>query len=244
MRVDIGGAVNVKVDPAGSATVEFESVDELRNEYAADLAAGGISLRTDVALPLFSEVSIALRVAGGGSVDLMGTVVNHLPGAVAVAFLAPPDDLLATLEAAPEAGPETGRDLGAWERVRAMNRNEKMLLAPKASRAERAVLTQEHDAQVLYFLLKNPRITAEEVARIARSPQLGGPGAELIARTSQWSTSVDVRVSLVNNPKIPTPLALKLLPTLPEPEIRRIAKSTAVNQAIRQAALRIVVNRS
>jgi hypothetical protein len=125
-----------------------------------------------------------------------------------------------------------------------MSRNEKLLLAPKASRSERAVLTQENDAQVLYFLLKNPRITVEEVARIAKSPQITAPTADLIAKTSQWSTSADIRVSLVNNPKTPSQLALKLLPTLPEPEIRRIAKATAVSQVIRQAALRIVINKS
>ena len=45
------------------------------------------------------------------------------------------------------------------------------------------------------------------------------------------------------NPRTPTPLALKLLPTLPELEIRHIAKSTGVSQALKQAALRIVISR-
>jgi len=206
----------VSVQPDGTAVVEFESDEELRAEYESNLAAGGIRLATTAEAPLFSEMRVTLRLAGGGETTVAGTVVNLLPGAVAVAFDAPPESLLAALTAAPATdAPE--RDVGSWERLRAMSRNEKLLLAPKASRSERAVLTQENDAQVLYFLLKNPRITVEEVARIAKSPQITGPTADLIAKTSQWSTSADIRVSLVNNPKTPSQLALKLLPTLPEP---------------------------
>lgn len=40
-----------------------------------------------------------------------------------------------------------------------------------------------------------------------------------------------------------TSLALKLLGTLPEPEIRHIAKSTGVSQALKQAALLTVISR-
>ncbi len=46
-----------------------------------------------------------------------------------------------------------------------------------------------------------------------------------------------------NNPRVPTPLALKLLGTPPEPEIRHMAKSTGVSQALKQAAPRIVMSR-
>ena len=49
------------------------------------------------------------------------------------------------------------------DRIRSLTRNERMLLAPKADRAERAFLVQDSDPQVLYSLLRNPRITIEEV---------------------------------------------------------------------------------
>jgi hypothetical protein len=236
--------MKVTVDPAGTAVVEFESLEELRAEYEANLAAGGVCLTTEVRAPLFSTVRLTIRLAGAGEVDVVGTVVNHLPGGVAVSFETPPEAILAALTSSREAAAAPERELGIWDRVRGLSRNEKLLLAPKASRNERAVLAQENDAQMLYFLLKNPRITIEEVARIARSPLLSSPTADLIANTTQWSASVDVRVALVNNPKTPSPLALRLLPTLPEPEIRRVAKATAVSQAIKQAALRIVINRA
>jgi hypothetical protein len=135
-------------------------------------------------------------------------------------------------------------EANAWDKVRNLTRTEKLLLAPKADRSERAVLAQDNDPQVLQALLRNPRITIEEVTRIARLPLLSATTAELLAKTTQWTTAPEVRSALVHNPRTPTPLALRLLPTLPEPEIRQIAKSTAVNQALKQAALRIVINRS
>jgi hypothetical protein len=237
------------MDPSGDAVVEFDSEEELRAEYASSLAACGVRVATDVEVPLFSEVRLTMRLAGGGEVETKGTVVNRLGESVAIAFELAPDAVLAALTAPPvascaDAEAASGeRDLGVWDRIRALNRNEKLLLAPKASRGERAALLQENDAQVLYYMLKNPRVTIDEVARIARSHLLSAATAELIAKTAQWSSSADVRVALVNNPRTPSPLALRLLPTLPEGEIRKIAKATAVSQAIKQAALRIVIGR-
>jgi hypothetical protein len=104
-------------------------------------------------------------------------------------------------------------------------------------------LIQDNDAQVIFSLLKNPRISTEEVIRIARSPLLSSIAAELISKTTIWASNSEIRAALVHNARTPTPLALKLLPTLPEPDIRQIAKSSAVSQALKQAALRIVINR-
>jgi hypothetical protein len=104
-------------------------------------------------------------------------------------------------------------------------------------------LIQDNDAQVVFSLLKNPRLTTEEVVRIARSPLLSSIAADLIARTTIWASNSEIRAALVHNQRTPTPLAIKLLPTLPEPEIRQIAKSGGVSQALKQAALRIVINR-
>jgi hypothetical protein len=194
---------------------------------------------------------MTLRLDGRGEIDVTGTVVNDFGGAIAVAFETPPDRILEELTAVQEApdedegddADEPERELGLWERVRTMTRVEKLLLAPKATRSERVILLKENDAQVLYTLLKNPRITADEVARIAKSHLLSTATADLIAKTAQWSSRADIRIALVANPRTPSPLALRLLPTLPEAEIRRIAKATAVSQALKQAALRLVINR-
>ncbi|HEX8087976.1 MAG TPA: hypothetical protein VF762_03940 [Blastocatellia bacterium] len=230
----------------GDAAVEFETEEELRAEYENNLSAGGLCFPAESRLPELSSINLTLRLSGQGQIVVAATVVRQMDGALAVAIEERPERILAALNTGPaaEEAPPRRKEQNAWDRVRDLSRTEKLLLAPKADRSERAVLIQENDAQVLYSLLKNPRITTDEVARIARSSLLSSVTADLISKTTQWSSSTEIRAALVHNPRTPTPLALRLLPTLPESEIRQIAKATAVSQALRQAALRLVINRN
>ena len=237
----------MKADLTNSQQIEvvFESEAELRAEHAANLLAGGLGIPITTDLAEFTAVQLTLKLIDRGEMTIPAVVVRRLEGAIAVAFEAKPEAILSALLAAPATGEVAPRpaEQNLWDKVRALSRTEKLLLAPKADRSERAVLAQDNDQQVLHALLRNPRLTLEEVARIARSTLLAAVSAELIAKTAQWSASAEIRSALVGNPRTPTPLALRLLPTLPEPEIRQIAKATAVSQALRQAALRLIVNR-
>ena len=64
-----------------------------------------------------------------------------------------------------------------------------------------------------------------------------------IAKDRRWSTSYEIRLALVKNPQTPTPLALRMLDTLRERDLRTLAKAGAAREAIRGAALRKVVKR-
>ena len=44
--------------------------------------------------------------------------------------------------------------------------------------------------------------------------------AEVILKTTQWTASLDVRLGLIHNPKTPQAFALRILPTLPDAEVR------------------------
>lgn len=228
-----------------SFTVEFESDEELRHEFETNLSAGGLFLSSTERPAEMSTIQLNLRLTEGGSFAASATVVRLFEGAFAVSINANPREILSSLTARPDAKEESGggKNASVWDRVRAMTYAEKIILAGKADRSERAVLIQDNDPQILYYLLKNPRITTEEVLRIARMTSISAAVADQIAKTTQWSSNQEIRSALVNNPRTPTPLALKLLGTLPEPEIRHIAKSTGVSQALKQAALRIVISR-
>ena len=229
--------------------VEFESEEELRHEFEANLSAGGLLLSSTEKPAEMSTIQLNLRLSEAGSFATSATVVRLFEGAFAVSIEANPGEILSSLttkaktldERAENAG---GKQTSVWDRVRALSYAEKIILATKTDRSERAVLIQENDPQILYYLLKNPRITTEEVLRIARMTSISAMVADQIAKTSQWSTNQEIRSALVNNPRTAPSLALKLLPTLPESEIRHIAKSTAVSQALKQSAMRILMSRS
>jgi hypothetical protein len=233
--------LKVSRQTSGEFVIEFESEEELRREFAMNLSAGGLFIQSQEKPAELSQLQLRLKLTGAGEVTIAAMVVRLFDGAFAVSIEGNPDEILSKLTAVPKE--DSSKNLSLWDRVRALTHAEKIILAAKADRQERAVLAQDNDSQILYYLLKNPRITTEEVLRIARLTSISAQVADLIAKTSQWSSNQEIRSALVNNPRTPTPLALKLLPTLPEPEIRQIAKSTAVSQALKQAALRIVISR-
>jgi len=236
----------------GSFTVEFESEAELEAEARTNLSAGGMRLPTRERLSVFSRLSLLLRLAGGGEAAATATVVAPLPDGVALAIDGDASALVEALRLPPdepgaellEDGPEAG-DGGdeavrqsVWDRLRSLTRVEKLLLSAKADRVERAVLAQDSDPQVLYALLKNPRLTADEVIRIAKSPFLTFQTAEAIVKSNQWFSNLEVRVALVHNAKTPPAFALRILPTLPESEVRNISRGAATSMALKVAALK------
>ena len=219
-------------------TLEFDSEDELREEHRVNLSQGGLQLPVADRPALFSPVDLTLRGPSGGEAKVKGTVVAPLPDGVALAFKGDANELLAKLLAVPAGGESAAKDVSDWDRLRGMSRTEKLLHAPRAERNERVVLVQDADPQVLYALLKNPRLTVDEVVRVAKSAYLTFQTAELILKTAQWAANVEVKTALVHNPKTPPAFALRILPTLPEAEVKAIARGAATSMALKQAALK------
>ena len=228
--------------PAARAfAVLFEGAEELESEWRHSLGAGGLRVETAAALAPFTAVSVTLRVGDGPEVSVNATVVAPLPGALALSLEGKPDALRERLLAAPAEPDADGKSEPLWDRLRSLTHVEKLMLAQKADRTERAVLLQDSDPQVLLYLLKNPRIGVEEVVRIAKSHLLQYTTAEIIIKTPQWYANPDVKAALVHNARVPLAMALRILPTLPESELKAIARGAATSQPLKQAALKLVI---
>ena len=221
-------------------TVEFESEEELREEHRANLSVGG--LRLPEPLPLHAQIGVTLRGPWGGEVDVRATVVAPLPDGAAVAIADDPQALLTRLlahtDVSDEADESAEKSQNVSDRLRGLTQTEKIIQASKADRVERAFLVQDSDPRVLLSLLRNPRITVDEVVRVAKSSHLTYQIADVIMKTTQWIGTLDVRLALIHNPKTPPPFAMRILATLPESEVRTIARGAATSMALKQAALR------
>ncbi|HEY6140257.1 MAG TPA: hypothetical protein VI670_21085 [Thermoanaerobaculia bacterium] len=228
----------MKVTRTASAafTAEFESDEELRAEHAANLSFGALALPTEESVARDTALVVTLRGAGGGEAQVKATVVAAMPGKLALQIDADPDDLLKRLSVSVEDRPS---GLSSWDRVRGLSQMEKLLLAVKADRSERAIMAQDNDPRVLLSLLRNPRLTVDEVVRVAKSSFLTFQIADVIMKAPQWSGNLDVRVALIHNPKTPPAFQMRMLPTLPEAEIRTIARG-GTNMALKTAALRLL----
>jgi hypothetical protein len=232
----------------GHLAIEFESQEEFNSEFAPQISLGEILFPIDQQAPEPGIINLKLCVPGSNGFSLMAKVFHRADGKTAAVFQKKPEEILLAFRPKDVAKSEDLEDFSTnqsdWDRVRGLTRTEKLLLAPKGNRPERAILAQDNDSLILYTLLKNPRITTEEVVKIARSPGLSPNIVDLILSTTQWSTNSEIRTVLVHNSRTPTPIALKLLPTLPEPIIRQIGKASAVNQALKQAAVRLVIGKA
>ena len=210
---------------AGAAfTATFESEEELREEHRLNLSQGALRLPTSEAVPLHATLLVTLRGPWGGESHVRATAVATLPDGIALAIDGNADEMLERLltrEEKEEAAPTQN----AWDRMRSLSQMEKILLAVKADRSERSLLLQDNDPRVLLSLLRNPRITVDEVARLAKSSFLTFQIAEVILKTAQWMALLDVRLGLIHNPKTPPAFALRILPTLPDAEVRAIARA-------------------
>jgi len=230
----------MRVTRNGSAAflVEFESEEEVREEHRTNLAMGALRVATTEPVALNTMLLVTLRGPGGGEAFVKANVVAALPDGIAVSIDANPDELLTKLLAGIEEDEKKPQQSG-WDRMRALSQMEKILLAVKADRSERQILLQDNDPRVLLSVLRNPRLTIDEVARVAKSSFLNHQIADAIMGTAQWMASLDVRLALIHNAKTPPAFAMRILPTLPENEVRNIARA-GTNMALKTAALRML----
>jgi len=246
--------MNVTRTASAAFTAEFESEEELREEHRTNLSMGGLRLVTAETVALNATLLVTLRGPWAGESFARATVVALLPDGIALSIDGNSDELLSRLMAKPLGDPEppteeapeqeetTEKRENVWDRIRGLSQMEKLLLAVKADRSERALLLQDNDPRVLLSLLRNPRLTVDEVARLAKSTFLNYQIADVIMKTTQWMSVLDVRLGLMHNAKTPPAFALRILPTLPESEIRSIARAGS-SMALKTAALRLLQGR-
>lgn len=153
-------------------------------------------------------------------------------------------------EAAPGAGSQArggaaGEEDAATlhERVRGLSTAEKMRTARHGDRAERLILMKDPNKTIQLHLIQNKRITIDEVRYLAAYRQANPEVLSRIAESREWMQHPGIVTALVNNPKTPSRIAVRLLRNLPQSELRRIAKSPNSPRAVAMAARKILASK-
>jgi hypothetical protein len=97
-------------------------------------------------------------------------------------------------------------------------------------------LLLDPDVLVIRHLLDNPRITEEDVTRIASRRPIPASTLNEIARSQRWASRSRVRVALARNPYCPTDVALRILGSLPLRELRELRSDGTLHDEIRRHA--------
>lgn len=220
-------------------------------QLARDLAAGGVFV-PGCTEPLMAEIELAIRAGDEQVVVAARVVFVNESGAGCELVACPPevkDRLAALAKASPEPALEEDDDgdedkkrvrRNIHERLRGLTLVQQIKAAQHGEVSERIVLERMYGKTVWEPLLRNPRVTAPEVARIARMGALPRPMLEVICTNGAWLQIPEIRRALLSNPRLSSDQAVRVLRLLPKHELKLAATQTSYPIAVRDVAKRLV----
>ena len=124
--------------------------------------------------------------------------------------------------------------------IREMSVNEKIQLALRGGKAARLLLIKDPQPVIHQYVLKNPRLTMEEIGQIAKNPTSSTEVIRLIGINSQYMSDPIIRWNIVRNPKLNTQIAISHLPRLSRNQLSILAKGQNTKSSISRAARKIL----
>jgi hypothetical protein len=167
------------------------------------------------------------------------TVKAPEPGETAAALMAEfGAELAHEGEGAPAAAgsEEEQKKLTITQRIMRMSVAEKIKLATLGNKEARTLLLRDSNKLVSMAAATSPRITDGEILSLANSRTVSADVLRYIYGNREFLKAYAVKTSLVKNPKVPLPTALKLMYTLQERDIKELARDRNVPQTIQAQA--------
>ncbi len=118
---------------------------------------------------------------------------------------------------------------------------ERMKLAMKGSRTQRAQLIRDSNKLVAAAVLSSPKLTETEVEAFAKMANVTEEVLRSIATNRTWTKNYGVVSGLTRNPKTPPAIAMNLLQRLNERDLKMLSTDRNVPEAVRLAARKYLV---
>lgn len=167
--------------------------------------------------------------------------------------IAPIADLLARAEQDP--GPNAPAALtelekkhekasAIWARLSWMQVSEKVQLAFKGDRMLRMLLVRERNKLVCSAVLRNPRLSDQEIEQIAGMRNVEEEVLRIIGTNREWVSKYSVMVILCRNPKTPVGVVLPFINRLTLRDLKGLKDDKGVSQVVRETAKRMYLSRT
>lgn len=136
-----------------------------------------------------------------------------------------------------EVAAEDSERVPIRRRLARMGMDDKINLALSSNkREERMALAMDGNKAIHHYLLKNLKLTMEEVAYMAHLPSLNPDVLEKIAKTSSYVQNQTVVKALVYNPRTPIGTAVRLVDRLPRSEWMTLSRRATMRAPLVAAA--------
>jgi len=129
--------------------------------------------------------------------------------------------------------------LSMEKKLRDMTVGKKIKLAYTGNMEARKILIRDSNKIVAAAVVKSGRLTPNEISSFAGNKNLNDEVVRLIAENKEFVRKYPVQVALVNNPKCPQSIALKLMQNLHKKDLQQLSNNKGVSSAIFGTAMKI-----
>jgi hypothetical protein len=209
----------------------------------ATAAAASVSMIPRAALEAFlarSDASTEMREFFAGRGIQPAAVSAPAADAPLVESSAADDELAAIMATEEEPADGQVRE-STVQKIAGLNVAQRMTLAMKGSREERAVLVRDPNKIVAVAVLSSPKLTETEVESIAKMANVSDEILRMIGFSRAWTKNYAVVHALVRNPKTPVALSMNFLARLSEKDLRNLSTNRNVPDVLRVSARKRVV---
>jgi hypothetical protein len=143
-----------------------------------------------------------------------------------------------------EKGEVSAERVSLIRRIMFMNTKDRIKLAMKGDREARGILVRDSNKVVCSAVVRNPRITEQEVENIAAMRTVADEVLRIIALNRSWARSYPIIHNLARNPRTPIPTAMNILPRIRTKDLHTLSQNKNVSEAVRRQAFRLQQTRS
>lgn len=126
----------------------------------------------------------------------------------------------------------------AYRKILTLNAAQKALLAMRGGREERMILIRDTNRVVALAVLRNPRLTEQDVTAFAAMRNVNEEVLRAIGANREWSKSYAVVSCLVHNPRTPPGISTNFIPRLVNRDLKLLMNDKNVPELVRRMAKR------
>lgn len=223
-------------------------MEELIEDCNQAMGSGGIMLTTTESIETRQGVKCQLNVSQKQMAVIHAEVVfvndQVNPKQVGLELKENWQDTLEALLTQEEKTQKWGKDSeSVYHKIQTMSSTEKIQLAVRCGKEERRILMKDAHHQVHRYLLKNPKITSDEIAQMCRSFNISSEMLIDIANNLDWMKQGSIRMSVVKNPKTPLNVVKKHIHSLNDNDLYMLARSEHVREAVSRLAKSVLASK-
>jgi hypothetical protein len=131
-----------------------------------------------------------------------------------------------------------------WNRIGFMTVAEKVQLAFRGDRTVRMLLVRDRNKLVCSAVMRNPRMSEQEVEAIAGMRNVDDEVLRLLALRRDWISKYNIMVMLCRNPKTPVGVVLPFVNRLTLRDLKGLKDDKGVQQVVREMAKKMYLSRT